>query len=59
VPIASLPLQHDAEKLHLAFALWAEGFAATVRGGSASGQEGKGKQKSEGGGAPAAKKAKK
>lgn len=33
VPVRSLPLAHDADKLHLAFALWAEGFGATVKGG--------------------------
>ncbi|KAI8475926.1 MAG: cupin superfamily protein-domain-containing protein [Monoraphidium minutum] len=67
VPISSLPLAHDAEKLHLAFALWAEGFAGALRGGGggggggAGGAKAKGKAKSGGGAdsAPAAKKAKK
>jgi hypothetical protein len=54
--VRDLPLQHDAEKLHLAFALWAEGFAATVKGG---GGKAKAPRGGEANGAPAAKKAKK
>lgn len=60
MPISSLPLQHDADKLHLAFALWAEGFAAVSRGnGGGGGGKGKGREGGGEQGGPAAKKAKK
>jgi hypothetical protein len=45
VAIKDLPMLHDADKLHLAFALWAEGFAACVPQ-----QQQAGKKKKQGGG---------
>jgi len=63
IPVRSLPLQHDADKLHLAFALWAEGYAATVRAGAGGKKKAGGKGARGGGGGeqqqPRAKKAKK
>jgi hypothetical protein len=45
VPVRSLPLSSDAERLQFAFALWADDLAATVpAGGGSRGQQGPGKQ---------------
>ena len=46
VCVRDLPLTHDADKIRLAFALWAEGFAATVRGSKGVGGGGAGRKKS-------------
>jgi hypothetical protein len=50
-------MAHDASKLHLAVALWAEGFTATAK--ARGGGKGSGGRGAEANGAPAAKKAKK
>ena len=53
IAIKDLPMQHDPDKLQLAFALWAEGFAVVVP------QQQAGKKQQQGAGAEGGQKAKK
>jgi hypothetical protein len=45
IPIRDLPLRFDADKLHLAFALWAEGLASCIPCKSGGGGDGGGGKK--------------